>query len=102
MNGGKNQLYTKFIQEVLKTLTEIRFGDLNGIIEKLDYIKKLGSAVWLSLVFDSPQDDNGYDVVITEKYMTNLEQTRIWPDRRGTCRLESKIILDLCGKPYFG
>ncbi len=39
------------------------FGDLPGVIEKLDYLKKLGiDVIWLSPVFDSPQDDNGYDI----------------------------------------
>ena len=39
------------------------FGDLKGIIEKLDYLKELGiDVIWLSPVFDSPQDDNGYDI----------------------------------------
>ena len=38
-------------------------GDLNGITEKLDYVKSLGvDAIWLSPVFKSPQDDNGYDI----------------------------------------
>lgn len=38
-------------------------GDLNGIIEKLDYLKELGiDMLWLSPVYDSPNDDNGYDI----------------------------------------
>ena len=38
-------------------------GDLRGIIEKLDYLKDLGvDAVWLSPIYDSPLDDNGYDI----------------------------------------
>jgi oligo-1,6-glucosidase len=38
-------------------------GDLAGIIEKLDYLKKLGvDVLWLSPIFKSPNDDNGYDV----------------------------------------
>lgn len=38
-------------------------GDLPGVISKLDYLADLGvDAVWLSPVFRSPQDDNGYDV----------------------------------------
>lgn len=38
-------------------------GDLNGIIEKLDYVKSLGvDVVWLNPVYDSPNDDNGYDI----------------------------------------
>lgn len=38
-------------------------GDLRGIISKLDYLKELGvDVVWLSPVYDSPNDDNGYDI----------------------------------------
>ena len=38
-------------------------GDLEGIIEKLDYLKDLGvDAIWLSPIYDSPNDDNGYDI----------------------------------------
>lgn len=38
-------------------------GDLQGIIERLDYLKELGvDAIWLSPVYDSPNDDNGYDI----------------------------------------
>jgi oligo-1,6-glucosidase len=38
-------------------------GDPPGIIEKLDYLKDLGvDVVWLSPVYKSPNDDNGYDV----------------------------------------
>ncbi|MFW6366579.1 MAG: alpha-amylase family glycosyl hydrolase, partial [Spirochaetota bacterium] len=38
-------------------------GDLQGIIDKADYLARLGvDAVWLSPVFASPNDDNGYDI----------------------------------------
>ncbi len=38
-------------------------GDLRGIISKLDYLKELGvDVVWLSPVYKSPNDDNGYDI----------------------------------------
>ncbi|MEO1518228.1 MAG: alpha-glucosidase [Bacteroidota bacterium] len=38
-------------------------GDLRGIIEKLDYLQQLGiDVLWLSPIFQSPNDDNGYDV----------------------------------------
>ena len=38
-------------------------GDLPGITSKLDYLAKLGiTAIWLSPVYDSPMDDNGYDI----------------------------------------
>lgn len=38
-------------------------GDLNGIISKLDYLQQLGiTLLWLSPVYRSPMDDNGYDI----------------------------------------
>lgn len=38
-------------------------GDIQGIISKLDYLKDLGiNCVWLSPVYESPMDDNGYDI----------------------------------------
>lgn len=38
-------------------------GDLNGITEHLDYLKELGvDVIWLSPVYQSPNDDNGYDI----------------------------------------
>ena len=38
-------------------------GDINGIIEKLDYLKDLGvDILWLTPFFTSPMVDNGYDV----------------------------------------
>jgi len=38
-------------------------GDIRGIIEKLDYLKWLGiGAVWLNPIYDSPNDDMGYDI----------------------------------------
>ena len=48
-------------------------GDLRGIIEKLDYLKDLGiDAIWLSPIYDSPNDDNGYDIRDYEKIMTEF------------------------------
>ena len=38
-------------------------GDLPGIIAKLDYLQDLGiNAIWLSPIYQSPDDDNGYDI----------------------------------------
>ncbi|MEO5296439.1 glycoside hydrolase family 13 protein [Enterococcus cecorum] len=48
-------------------------GDLPGIIEKLDYLEKLGiGAIWLSPVYQSPNDDNGYDISDYEAIMTEF------------------------------
>ena len=45
-------------------------GDLRGIIEKLDYLHDLGiDALWLSPIYDSPNDDNGYDIRDYRKIM---------------------------------
>lgn len=45
-------------------------GDLNGITEHLDYLQKLGvDVVWLSPVYQSPNDDNGYDISDYQKIM---------------------------------
>ena len=38
------------------------FGDIPGVIEKLDYLQELGGDyLWLTPFFPSPQNDNGYD-----------------------------------------
>ena len=38
-------------------------GDLRGILSRLDYLKELGvDVIWLSPIYDSPNDDNGYDI----------------------------------------
>lgn len=38
-------------------------GDIRGIISKLDYLKRLGiDVIWLSPIYQSPNDDNGYDI----------------------------------------
>ena len=45
-------------------------GDLRGIIEKLDYLENLGvTAIWMSPIYDSPNDDNGYDIRDYHKIM---------------------------------
>ena len=47
-------------------------GDLNGITEKLDYLKNLGiTLIWVCPIFKSPMDDNGYD--ISDYYDVNPE-----------------------------
>lgn len=72
-------------------------GDLNGITEKLDYLKNLGiTLIWVCPIFKSPMDDNGYD--ISDYYDVNpefgtkedLERLIAEAEKRGI-----KIILDL-------
>lgn len=56
-------------------------GDLNGIIQKLDYVKSLGvDGIWLNPFFDSPFNDAGYDVrdyyKVAPRYGTNENARR--------------------------
>ena len=45
-------------------------GDIKGVTEKLDYIKNLGANfIWVSPFYDSPMDDNGYDIRDYKKVM---------------------------------
>ncbi|AOH57005.1 glucohydrolase [Peribacillus muralis] len=48
-------------------------GDLNGILQKLDYLQELGvNVIWLSPVYQSPNDDNGYDISDYQSIMTEF------------------------------
>ncbi|PSR09024.1 MAG: glucohydrolase [Bacteroidetes bacterium] len=48
-------------------------GDLGGIIEKLDYLAQLGvDILWLSPIYQSPNDDNGYDISDYRAIMTEF------------------------------
>ena len=65
-------------------------GDLQGVIEKLDYLNKLGiDLIWLSPVFSSPMKDNGYDIddyyAIAEQFgsMEEMEKLIAEADNRG-------------------
>lgn len=58
------------------------FGDLNGIISKLDYIQELGcNAIWLNPIYDSPFKDGGYDVrdqyKVSSRFGTNNDLKRL-------------------------
>lgn len=45
-------------------------GDLQGILSRLDYLHELGvTVIWLSPIYDSPNDDNGYDIRDYRKIM---------------------------------
>ncbi|EOL46022.1 glucan 1,6-alpha-glucosidase [Enterococcus phoeniculicola] len=48
-------------------------GDINGIIQRLDYLQNLGiDGIWLSPVYESPNDDNGYDISNYEEIMAEF------------------------------
>lgn len=72
-------------------------GDLNGITEKLEYLKELGiDVIWLSPVYQSPNDDNGYDIsdyqAIMEEFGTMEDYDRMLARAH---ELGIKIMMDL-------
>ncbi|EVI48187.1 glycoside hydrolase family 13 protein [Staphylococcus aureus] len=72
-------------------------GDLPGMIDKLDYLKDLGiDVIWLSPMFKSPNDDNGYDISDYQEIMDEFGTMEDF-DRllKGVHDRGMKLILDL-------
>lgn len=72
-------------------------GDINGIIEKLDYLKSLGiNAIWICPCYKSPNDDNGYDISdyrdIMDEFGTFEDIKRLFAEMHAR---DIKIIMDL-------
>lgn len=72
-------------------------GDVKGVTEKLDYLKELGiNVIWLSPVFESPQDDNGYDISdyrkIWSTFGTNEDMYELIDEAH---KRDIKIVMDL-------
>ncbi len=72
-------------------------GDIQGIIEKLDYIKELGAtALWLNPCFASPFGDAGYDVAdyykVAPRYGTNEDLKRLFMEAH---KRDMHVLLDL-------
>ena len=72
-------------------------GDIRGIIRKLDYLKRLGiNVIWLSPVYKSPNDDNGYDIsdyqAIMDEFgtMSDFDELLLEAHARGL-----RIVMDL-------
>ena len=62
-NWFKDAIIYQIYPRSFKDSNNDGIGDIKGIIEKLDYLKELGiNCVWLSPVYESPMDDNGYDI----------------------------------------
>ena len=88
--------YEIYPQSFLDTNSD-GIGDLQGIINKLDYVKSLGcNAIWINPCFDSPFGDAGYDVAdyykVAPRYGTNEDMKRLFEEahQRGM-----HILLDL-------
>ena len=72
-------------------------GDLRGIMEKLDYLKLLGvDVLWLSPVFKSPNDDNGYDISDYRAIMTEFGSMADFDEMlEGIHARGMKLVMDL-------
>lgn len=80
------QIYPKSFQDS----NDDGFGDLRGVIQRLDYLKELGvDYLWLTPFFISPQNDNGYDVAdyrnVDPRFgtMADVEELIAEADKRG-------------------
>lgn len=63
MSWWKNAVFYQIYPRSFNDSNGDGIGDIPGIIEKLDYLENLGvNGIWLSPVYDSPNDDNGYDI----------------------------------------
>ncbi|MCL4267584.1 MAG: alpha-glucosidase [Anaerolineae bacterium] len=72
-------------------------GDLRGIIQKLDYLQELGvNVVWLSPVYQSPNDDNGYDISDYQAIMAEFGTLADWEEMlTGMHERGIKLVMDL-------
>ena len=73
------------------------WGDIQGIISKLDYIKKLGvTAIWFSPLYQSPDYDHGYDIsdyrAIDKKFGTMEDFDRLLEECH---KRDLKVIMDM-------
>ena len=72
-------------------------GDIKGITSKLPYLKELGiNVIWLSPVYQSPNDDNGYDISDYEAIMTEFGTMADFDEMLSKAHsLGIKIVMDL-------
>lgn len=87
------QIYPKSFNDTTGSGT----GDIEGVIEKLDYLKELGvDVLWLTPIYDSPQKDNGYDIrdyySIFHEYGTMEDVDRLLDEAH---KRELKVIFDI-------
>lgn len=87
------QIYPRSFQDT----TGNGVGDLRGIINRLDYLEKLGiTGIWLSPVYKSPNDDNGYDISdyedIMEEFGTMDDMDELLEEAK---KRDIRIIMDL-------
>ena len=72
-------------------------GDLQGIIQKLDYLKELGiDVIWLCPIYKSPNDDNGYDISDYQDIMHEFGTLADWEELLAEMHKRSmRLVMDL-------
>ena len=92
------QIYPRSFQDSSETaFPNDGFGDIPGIISRLDELKDLGiNIIWLSPVYKSPDADNGYDISdyysINPKFGTMADMEKLFSEAK---KRDIKIIMDL-------
>lgn len=96
-NWWKESVVYQIYPQSFKDSNGDGIGDIQGIIEKLDYLEDLGiNVLWISPICESPLDDNGYDIAdyqaIHSRYgtMEDYEQLLSEAHKRGI-----KVLMDL-------
>lgn len=96
-NWWKESIVYQIYPQSFKDSNGDGIGDIQGIIEKLDYLENLGvNVLWISPICESPLDDNGYDIAdyqaIHSRYgtMEDYEQLLSEAHKRGI-----KVLMDL-------
>ena len=92
-----NAVFYEIYPQSFKDTDGDGIGNINGITEKLPYIKELGcNAIWINPCFDSPFGDAGYDVAdyykVAPRYGTNEDIVRMFEEAH---KLGIHVLLDL-------
>ncbi len=93
----KDAVFYEIYPQSFKDTNNDGIGDINGIIEKLDYVKELGcNALWINPIYDSPFKDGGYDVrdykKVAPRYGTNEDLCRLFGEAH---KRDIHVLLDL-------
>ncbi|MBQ9166164.1 MAG: glycosylase [Oscillospiraceae bacterium] len=93
----KNAIFYEIYPQTFADTNADGIGDIQGIINHLDYIKELGcNAIWLNPCFESPFLDAGYDVSdyrkVAPRYGTNADLKRLFDE---THKRDMHVMLDL-------
>ena len=93
----KNAVFYEIYPQTFKDTNSDGIGDINGIIEKLDYIHDMGfNAIWINPCFESPFTDAGYDIAdyykVAPRYGTNDDLKHLFDEAH---KKDIRVMLDL-------